>query len=224
MPKSKFKESVYPTADVIAAACASYRLTDGIYRKTGHSPTQSPSSVQTLVERLTDGHITDADLEMAAEVGRWWSALVVESLARTLSPLEIDGMNLVDQPTVPHHRLGLAAWLPHGWRRAQAALAVRESLEERGTTTIGTPGVRLDLSVCVSECRWSERWGRAWMTATVQGGGVVRWSAPERLTENSALRIRGTVTKHTVDGRLHITHLNRVKVVEITSSSSTNPT
>lgn len=210
------------TTDVLAAAVAAYRECGEVYTKDDPRPTivdgmaVYPRVNKTVLRDILANpvRITPADRARAQAIAtHYGSAFTLALLTRPLSPIEVSIRSLLESPTASPMAIGLAAWLPHGYRDAMAKEGVSETVYDRGRRHLGTIGDRVTVTVTPIQSRWSQQWGTAYNLATVGDDAVVKFTYRDLLPLGTPITVTGTVTHHLSDGGGRVTRLHRVKVV-----------
>tara|TARA_R110002124_G_scaffold6395_1_gene38604 strand:+ start:44 stop:727 length:684 start_codon:yes stop_codon:yes gene_type:complete len=160
---------------------------------------------------LQDGSITLADRTKGAEARKFISSrLMVKAISRTLTSFEesLSQAVALDEFIVPQDKMYI------GIVNSQIASYDRMKKEESLTQdfvygTYGDVGERLEIKVTPVSRFWLTDWGTYRYNSITENNYKTSFYYKEELEIGVAVKVRGTVKKHTTD----TTTINRVKVI-----------
>ena len=160
---------------------------------------------------LQDGSITLADRTKGAEARKFISSrLMVKAISRTLTSFEesLSQAVALDEFIVPQDKMYI------GIVNSQIASYDRMKKEESLTQdfvygTYGDVGERLEIKVTPVSRFWLTDWGTYRYNSITENNYKTSFYYKEELEIGVAVKVRGTVKKHTTD----TTTINRVKVL-----------
>ena len=220
--KKKTVETVaHDALDIWAAAVYAQRVNGAYIKEDLWSLNPDTHEVEhdphTLANRtvarnaLQDGSITLADRTKGAEARKFISSrLMVKAISRTLTSFEesLSQAVALDEFIVPQDKMYI------GIVNSQIASYDRMKKEEALTQdfvygTYGDVGERLEIKVTPVSRFWLTDWGTFRYNAITTDGYKTSFYYKDKLEIGDAVKVRGTVTKHTND----TTTINRVKVL-----------
>ena len=215
MSKKNTVEAVaYDAYDIWAAAVYAQRI-NGAYIKedltyTGrHTLANRTVARQALAE--TPGLITVADKVKGKEVRKFISSrLMIKALTKKLNSFE-DSLSqavALDEFIVPQDKMYI------GIINSQISAYDRMKKEEKLIQdfvygTYGKVGERLEIKVTPTSSFWLTDWGTYRYNSITEDNYKTSFYYKEKLEIGVAVKVRGTVKKHTVD----TTTINRIKVL-----------
>jgi len=220
--KKKTIETVaHDALDIWAAAVYAQRV-NGAYIKEDlwslnpdtHEVEHDPHTLanRTVARKaLQDGTITTADRTKGAEARKFISSrLMVKAISRTLTSFEesLSQAVALDEFIVPQDKMYI------GIVNSQIASYDRMKKEEALTQdfvygTYGDVGERLEIKVTPVSRFWLTDWGTYRYNSITENNYKTSFYYKQELEIGVAVKVRGTVKKHTTD----TTTINRVKVL-----------
>ena len=220
--KKKTVETVaHDALDIWAAAVYAQRVNGSYIKEDLWSLNPDTHEVEhdphTLANRtvarnaLQDGSITLADRTKGAEARKFISSrLMVKAISRTLTSFEesLSQAVALDEFIVPQDKMYI------GIVNSQIASYDRMKKEEALTQdfvygTYGDVGERLEIKVTPVSRFWLTDWGTYRYNSITENNYKTSFYYKEELEIGVAVKVRGTVKKHTND----TTTINRVKVI-----------
>ena len=220
--KKKTVETVaHDALDIWAAAVYAQRVNGSYIKEDLWSLNPDTHEVEhdphTLANRtvarnaLQDGSITLADRTKGAEARKFISSrLMVKAISRTLTSFEesLSQAVALDEFIVPQDKMYI------GIVNSQIASYDRMKKEESLTQdfvygTYGDVGERLEIKVTPVSRFWLTDWGTYRYNSITENNYKTSFYYKEELEIGVAVKVRGTVKKHTTD----TTTINRVKVI-----------
>ena len=220
--KKKTVETVaHDALDIWAAAVYAQRVNGAYIKEDLWSLNPDTHEVEhdphTLANRtvarnaLQDGSITLADRTKGAEARKFISSrLMVKAISRTLTSFEesLSQAVALDEFIVPQDKMYI------GIVNSQIASYDRMKKEESLTQdfvygTYGDVGERLEIKVTPVSRFWLTDWGTYRYNSITENNYKTSFYYKEELEIGVAVKVRGTVKKHTTD----TTTINRVKVL-----------
>lgn len=209
---------MWPTLDVVAAACAAQRV-NGKYVKVPYQigTTEDPNANPRVTNRelvhqfLEDkSFVTDADRLLAEDIKDFFKGYTFKLLSGAyLSEFDRSVMKILEEEFTPDgYNVALLTSLPQTYIRA----VEREQADRRTRFAqggyVGKVGERLNLQVEVIRCVFSQKWGIFYITAMTTSDQAVFFGYKSEVAVGTVLNIDGTVKRQDNNQ----TQLNRVKV------------
>jgi len=213
MARSKKVTRIWPTMDVVAAACAAQRV-NGTYIKVKYQlgddkPRQTNREL--VYQYLEDeSFITDADRLLAEDIKEYFKGYTFKVLSGAyLSEFDRNTMKILEEEFTPEgYNLALLASIPNNYLKAKK----RDEADRRTRFAqggyVGKIGERLNLQVEVIKCVFSQKWGIYYITAMTTNDQAVFFGYKQEVATGTVLNINGTVKRQDNNQ----TQLNRVKV------------
>jgi len=213
MARTKKVTRIWPTMDVVAAACAAQRV-NGIYIKVKYQlgddkPRQTNREL--VYQYLEDeSFITDADRLLAEDIKEYFKGYTFKVLSGAyLSEFDRNTMKILEEEFTPEgYNLALLASIPNNYLKAKK----RDEADRRTRFAqggyVGKIGERLNLQVEVIKCVFSQKWGIYYITAMTTNDQAVFFGYKQEVATGTVLNINGTVKRQDNNQ----TQLNRVKV------------
>ena len=204
---------IWPTMDVVAAACAAQRV-NGIYIKVKYqlgddNPRQTNRElVYQYLEN--DSFVTDADRLMAEDIKEYFKGYTFKVLSGAyLSDFDRRTMKILEEEFTPEgYNLALLCSIPNNYLKAKK----RDEADRRTRFAqggyVGKIGERLNLQVEVIKCVFSQKWGIFYITAMTTSDQAIFFGYKQEVAVGTVLNIDGTVKRQDNNQ----TQLNRVKV------------
>ena len=204
---------IWPTIDVVAAACAANRV-NGTYIKVKYQlgddkPRQTNRElVYQYLEN--DSFVTDADRLMAEDIKEYFKGYTFKVLSGAyLSDFDRRTMKILEEEFTPEgYNLALLASIPNNYLEAKK----RDEADRRTRFAqggyVGKIGERLNLQVEVIKCVFSQKWGIYYITAMTTSDQAIFFGYKQEVAVGTVLNINGTVKRQDNNQ----TQLNRVKV------------
>ena len=213
MARQKKVTRIWPTIDVVAAACAAQRV-NGTYIKVKYQlgddkPRQTNREL--VYQYLEDeSFITDADRLLAEDIKEYFKGYTFKVLSGAyLSEFDRNTMKILEEEFTPEgYNVALLCSIPNNYLKAKK----RDEADRRTRFAqggyIGKIGERLNLQVEVIRCVFSQKWGIYYITAMTTSDQAVFFGYKQEVAEGTVLNIDGTVKRQDNNQ----TQLNRVKV------------
>lgn len=213
MARTKKVTRIWPTMDVVAAACAAQRV-NGTYIKVplqlgDDKPRQTNREL--VYQYLEDeSFITDADRLLAEDIKEYFKGYTFKLLSGVyLSEFDRNTMKILEEEFTPEgYNVALLCSIPNNYLKAKK----RDEADRRTRFAqggyIGKIGERLNLQVEVIRCAFSQKWGIFYITAMTTSDQAVFFGYKQEVAEGTVLNIDGTVKRQDNNQ----TQLNRVKV------------
>jgi len=218
MARIKKVTRIWPTMDVVAAACAAQRV-NGTYIKVplqlgdANHPNAKPrvTNRELLYKFLEDPYnILDIDRELAVKVNDFYKGYTFKLLSGSyLSEFDRSVMKILEEEFTPEgYNVALLTSLPQTYLRAKK----RDEADRRTRFAqggyIGKIGERLNLQVEVIKCVFSQKWGIFYITAMTTSDQAIFFGYKQEVATGTVLNINGTVKRQDNNQ----TQLNRVRV------------
>ena len=213
MNRTKKVTRIWPTLDVLAAACAAQRV-NGTYIKVplqlgDNKPRQTNREL--VYQYLEDeSFITDADRLLAEDIKEYFKGYTFKVLSGAyLSEFDRNTMKILEEEFTPEgYNVALLCSIPNNYLKAKK----RDEADRRTRFAqggyIGKIGERLNLQVEVIRCIFSQKWGIFYITAMTTSDQAVFFGYKQEVAEGTVLNIDGTVKRQDNNQ----TQLNRVKI------------
>jgi hypothetical protein len=213
MARTKKVTRIWPTLDVVAAACAAQRV-NGTYIKVplqlgDDKPRQTNREL--VYQYLEDeSFITDADRLLAEDIKEYFKGYTFKVLSGAyLSEFDRNTMKILEEEFTPEgYNVALLSSIPNNYLKAKK----RDETDRRTRFAqggyVGKVGERLNLQVEVIRCVFSQKWGIFYITAMTTSDQAVFFGHKIEVTVGTVLNIDGTVKRQDNNQ----TQLNRVKV------------
>ena len=222
MARTKKVTRIWPTLDVVAAACAAQRI-NGKYVKYNMPDSNFINDQGQIVKMITNRKlvckflenpekVTDSDREMAVAIKELYKGYTFKLLSgEYLSEFDRNTMKILEEEFTPEgYNIALLSSIPQTYqlalRRKEADL--RTKFAKGGY--VGNIGERLNLQVEVLKCVYSQKWGTFYITAITTSDQAVFFGYKQEAAVGTVLNINGTVKRQDNNQ----TQLNRVKIVD----------
>jgi len=213
MARAKKVTRIWPTLDVVAAACAAQRVNDTYikvkYQLGDDKPRQTNRElVYQYLEN--DSFITDADRLMAEDIKEYFKGYTFKVLSGAyLSDFDRNTMKILEEEFTPEgYNLALLCSIPNNYLKAKK----RDEADRRTRSAqggyVGKIGERLNLQIEVIKCVFSQKWGIFYITAMTTSDQAIFFGYKQEVATGTVLDINGTVKRQDNNQ----TQLNRVKV------------
>ena len=213
MARQKKVTRIWPTLDVVAAACAAQRV-NGTYIKVPYQlgdEVKRQTNRELVYQYLEDeSFITDADRLLAEDIKEYFKGYTFKVLSGAyLSEFDRNTMKILEEEFTPEgYNVALLCSIPNNYLKAKK----RDEADRRTRFAqggyIGKIGERLNLQVEVIRCIFSQKWGIFYITAMTTSDQAVFFGYKQEVAEGTVLNINGTVKRQDNNQ----TQLNRVKV------------
>ena len=207
---------IWPTIDVVAAACAAQRV-NSAYIKVPYQLGVDGDNIKRTTNRelvyqyLEDeSFITDADRLLAEDIKEYFKGYTFKVLSGAyLSEFDRNTMKILEEEFTPEgYNVALLCSIPNNYLKAKK----RDEADRRTRFAqggyVGKVGERLNLQVEVIKCVFSQKWGIFYITAMTTSDQAIFFSYKQEVSEGTVLNINGTVKRQDNNQ----TQLNRVKV------------
>ena len=213
MARTKKVTRIWPTIDVVAAACAAQRV-NGTYIKVKYqlgddNPRQTNREL--VYQYLEDeSFITDADRLLAEDIKEYFKGYTFKVLSGAyLSEFDRNTMKILEEEFTPEgYNVALLCSIPNNYLKAKK----RDEADRRTRFAqggfVGKIGERLNLQVEVIKCVFSKNWGIYYITAMTTSDQAIFFGYKQEVATGTVLNINGTVKRQDNNQ----TQLNRVKV------------
>lgn len=213
MTRNQKSQVFYPTKHVFAAACAAERI-NGDYvssvDESSNKPEKSTNKSLMLLLLNNSLEITEEDRAKADLVIRNYQALSFKLLGgKTLNEFESKSMELATGEQVAHRDIGVVAYLPVGYNRAEASRKIDQQVRECEAKYCGAVGDKVNLNVEVIRIIFSHNWGCYFITAVTKDNLAVSFAFSKQLELNKTYQIKAKVKEH---NEKFVTKLNFVKL------------
>ena len=213
MARTKKVTRIWPTMDVVAAACAAQRVNDTYIKvkyqlgDSNHRQTNRELVYQFLED---ESFVTDADRLLAEDIKEYFKGYTFKVLSGAyLSEFDRTTMKILEEEFTPEgYNVALLCSIPNNYLKAKK----RDEADRRTRFAqggyVGKVGERLNLQVEVIRCVFSQKWGIFYVTAMTTSDQAVFFGYKQEVAEGTVLNIDGTVKRQDNNQ----TQLNRVKI------------
>lgn len=213
MARAKKVTRIWPTLDVVAAACAAQRVNDTYikvkYQLGDDKPRQTNREL--VYQYLEDeSFITDADRLLAEDIKQYFKGYTFKVLSGAyLSDFDRNTMKILEEEFTPEgYNVALLCSIPNNYLKAKK----RDEADRRTRSAqggyVGKIGERVNLQVEVIKCVFSQKWGIFYVTAMTTSDQAIFFGYKQEVATGTVLDINGTVKRQDNNQ----TQLNRVKV------------
>ena len=213
MARAKKVTRIWPTMDVVAAACAAQRV-NGTYIKVPYQlgdENKRQTNRELVYQYLeNDSFVTDADRLMAEDIKEYFKGYTFKVLSGAyLSEFDRNTMKILEEEFTPEgYNVALLCSIPNNYLKAKK----RDEADRRTRFAqggyVGKIGERLNLQVEVIKCVFSQKWGIFYVTAMTTSDQAIFFGYKQEVAVGTVLNINGTVKRQDNNQ----TQLNRVKV------------
>ena len=215
MARQKKVSKIYPTMDVVAAACAAQRINGSYIKASYQLGDENPRKtnrelVYSFLENTSN--ITDIDRQQAEDIKTFYKGYTFKVLSGSyLSDFDRSTMKMLEEEFTPEgYNLAVLTSVPASYLKAkQRDEADRRSRFAQGGL-IGNVGDKVDMDVEVLKSIYSKNWNTYYISAINSQDQAVFFAYKQEIAPGTLLHIKGTVKRHREDG---VTQLNRVKVI-----------
>jgi hypothetical protein len=215
MARSKKVTRIWPTMDVVAAACAAQRINGAYIKAPFQLGDENPRKtnrelVYSFLEDTTN--ITDIDRQQAEDIKTFYKGYTFKVLSGGyLSDFDRSTMKMLEEEFTPEgYNVAVLASVPSSYLKAKK----RDEADRRSRFAqgghIGNVGDKVDMDVEVLKSVYSKNWNTYYISAINSQDQAVFFAYKQEITVGTLLHIKGTVKRHRDDG---VTQLNRVRVV-----------
>lgn len=207
---------IWPTMDVVAAACAAQRV-NGQYIKNPYQlgeENKRQTNRELVYQFLEDqSFITDADRLLAEDIKSHYQGKTFKILSGGfLTDYDRATMKMLEEETCPEgYNLAVLASVPASYLKSVA----RDKADSRTRFAtggyIGKIGDKVTMDVEVLKSVYSKNWNTHYITAINSQDQSVFFAYKQEISAGTLLSIKGTVKRHRDDG---VTQLNRVRIVQ----------
>jgi len=204
---------IWPTMDVVAAACAAQRV-NGTYIKVPYQlgdENKRQTNRELVYQYLeNDSFVTDADRLLAEDIKEYFKGYTFKVLSGAyLSEFDRNTMKILEEEFTPEgYNVALLCSIPNNYLKAKK----RDEADRRTRFAqggyVGKIGERINLQVEVIKCVFSQKWGIFYITAMTTSDQAIFFGYKQEVAEGTVLNIDGTVKRQDNNQ----TQLNRVKV------------
>lgn len=214
MSRTKKLIRVWPTMDVVAAACAAHRV-NGRYVKYKSSDENAQKTNRVLVYGFLEdtSSITDMDRKQAEDIKLFYNGYTFKVLAGDyLNNFDLTIMKILEEEnSTDGYNIAVLASVPASYLRAKEINEAERRARFAQGGFIGNVGDNITMDVEVLKSVFSPKWNTNYITAINNTDQVVFFTYRHKLMLGTLLSIKGKVKSHR-DGS--VTQLNRVKVLE----------
>jgi len=213
MARAKKVNRIWPTIDVVAAACAAHRI-NGTYIKVplqlGYANPRQTNRELVYQFLEDESFVTDADRLLAEEIKEYFKGYTFKLLSGTyLSEFDRNTMKILEEEFTPEgYNVALLCSIPNNYLKAKK----RDEADRRTRFAqggyVGKIGERVNLQVEVIKCVFSKKWGIFYVTAMTTSDQALFFSHKIEIAVGTVLNIDGTVKRQDNNQ----TQLNRVRV------------
>ncbi len=213
MARAKKVTRIWPTLDVVAAACAAQRV-NGTYIKVPYQlgdENKRQTNRELVYQYLeNESFITDADRLLAEDIKEYFKGYTFKVLSGAyLSDFDRNTMKILEEEFTPEgYNVALLCSIPNNYLKAKK----RDEADRRTRSAqggyVGKIGERVNLQVEVIKCVFSQKWGIFYVTAMTTSDQAVFFGYKQEVATGTVLDINGTVKRQDNNQ----TQLNRVKV------------
>lgn len=216
MARAKKVTRIWPTMDVVAAACAAQRV-NGEYVKIPYKLGVDSDNIKRTTNRelvyqyLEDeSFITGADRLLAEDIKEYFKGYTFKVLSGAyLSEFDRNTMKILEEEFTPEgYNVALLTSIPQTYVRAKERDAADRRTRFAQGGYVGKIGERLNLQVEVIKCVFSQKWGCYYITAMTTSDQSIFFGIRGSATPGTVLNIVGTVKRQDNNQ----TQLNRVKL------------
>jgi hypothetical protein len=204
---------IWPTIDVVAAACAAQRV-NGTYIKVPYQlgdENKRQTNRELVYQYLeNESFITDDDRLLAEDIKEYFKGYTFKVLSGAyLSEFDRNTMKILEEEFTPEgYNVALLCSIPNNYLKAKK----RDEADRRTRFAqggyVGKIGERLNLQVEVIKCVFSQKWGIFYITAMTTSDQAIFFGYKQEVATGTVLNINGTVKRQDNNQ----TQLNRVKV------------
>lgn len=213
MSRTKKVTRIWPTMDVVAAACAAQRVNDTYikvkYQLGDDKPRQTNREL--VYQYLEDeSFITDADRLLAEDIKEYFKGYTFKVLSGAyLSDFDRNTMKILEEEFTPEgYNVALLCSIPNNYLKAKK----RDEADRRTRSAqggyVGKIGERVNLQVEVIKCVFSQKWGIFYVTAMTTSDQALFFGYKQEVATGTVLDINGTVKRQDNNQ----TQLNRVRI------------
>lgn len=213
MSRTKKVTRIWPTMDVVAAACAAQRVNDTYikvkYQLGDDKPRQTNREL--VYQYLEDeSFITDADRLLAEDIKEYFKGYTFKVLSGAyLSDFDRNTMKILEEEFTPEgYNVALLCSIPNNYLKAKK----RDEADRRTRSAqggyVGKIGERVNLQVEVIKCVFSQKWGIFYVTAMTTSDQAIFFGYKQEVATGTVLDINGTVKRQDNNQ----TQLNRVRI------------
>jgi len=215
MARQKKVSKIYPTMDVVAAACAAQRINGAYIKAPFQLGDENPRKtnrelVYSFLEDISN--IQDCDRQQAEDIKTFYKGYTFKVLSGAyLSEFDRNTMKMLEEESTPEgYNVAVLASVPSSYLKAKK----RDEADRRARFAqgglIGNVGDKVDMDVEVLKSVYSKNWNTYYISAINSEEQAVFFAYKQEITAGTLLHIKGTVKRHRDDG---VTQLNRVKVI-----------
>lgn len=217
MARQKKVTKIWPTLDVLAAACAAQRVNGFYVKRTeffGEGPTVPTKTNRELVYNFLEdqSNITEIDRQQAQDIKTFYQGFTFKVLSGGyLTEFDRKTMKMLEEEFTPEgYNLAVLCSVPSSYLKSK----VREDGDRRTRQArggyVGQVGDKVQMDVEVVKSIYSHNWATYYISAINSQDQAVFFAYKTDIAVGTLLNIKGTVKRHRDDG---VTQLNRVKVL-----------
>lgn len=215
MARQKKVSKIYPTMDVVAAACAAQRINGAYIKAPFQLGDENPRKtnrelVYSFLEDISN--IQDCDRQQAEDIKTFYKGYTFKVLSGAyLSEFDRNTMKMLEEEFTPEgYNVAVLASVPSSYLKAKK----RDEADRRARFAqgglIGNVGDKVQMDVEVLKSIYSKNWNTYYISAINSQDQAVFFAYKQEIAPGTLLHIKGTVKRHREDG---VTQLNRVKVI-----------
>lgn len=207
----------YNADDVWGAACAAQRI-NGAYVKLSITSESDPTINQKSNRQIVHGFladpftITDEDREQGKKVRAFFQAFTFKILqGKALNEFNNTAMLIANRDVISSdYDVAVICSLPSSYERGVKQQTIDQRINFARGGYIGVVGNKVETTVEVVKCVYSEKWGTNFVTGINDKDQVVFFAYKNPLQIGNKVSIQGTVKSQRDP---NTTQLNRVKVI-----------
>lgn len=214
MARTKKVVRLFPTIDLVAAACAAQRVNGQYVKQLYELGDKSYSKTnRELVYKFLDdqSNIIPLDYKMAEDIKQFYKGYTFKILSGDfVSDFDRNILKILEDDTCVEsgYNIAILASIPSVYLKAKQRHDIDVRVRSSDGGYIGTVGGRYNLEIEILKSNFSEKYGIWFVTAMTSSNQALFFSYKQELTVGNVLSITGTVKRHNNNQ----TQLNRVKV------------
>lgn len=215
MARQKLVIRIWPTLDVVAAACAAQRVNGSYVKAPYQLGDDNPRKTnRELVYKFLDdqSNIIPLDYKMAEDVKQFYKGYTFKILSGDfVSDFDRNILKILEDETCEEsgYNIAILASIPSVYLKAKQRHDADVRVRSSNGGYIGTVGGRYNLEIEILKSNFSQKFGVWFITAMTTSNQALFFSYKQELTVGISLKIVGTVKRHNNNQ----TQLNRVKVL-----------
>lgn len=224
--QAKVDDKKFPVAEVVAAACAAFRVNGfvkrddpGVYNKT---KVANSNMIYTHFYNDTKLDIVTADRELANTLVEYLKGLSFKAFERNLSSFETNVLKFVTSDEVGKDQIGIAASLPSVYERKLEADAwtAREAELANTSDYVGNVGSRCEFKVKIENLRFIGKTSSWLVSCSVDNKDILKFFSVSEIGKvGDEIDVIGFVKSQSVSSYSNAkeTMINRIKIKNLES-------